>query len=335
MIEGQLEKQKWIWYLGLGDEDPVIAMLLLMLPNLTNLRLVDCESSKCIEYMATRISGTKDKPALTQLSAIELGDSVWGISPHNCDLMLSLSSLPSVKHLSASNLPSRNVLGTSLVRRQTSDRDFKSPITHVSFTNCALHHTMLSSIIAWLKNLTSFSFCSTRGSVSGFNSDHKWIRDALLLEAKDTLKDLNLYSWDEDFMGDFKDFTVLQNVSTSSKLLFGRDRNNKHTLAQMLPASIATLRLRDTGELGFEYHLEMLGDLAKTKADTLPELVFLQYFITTRDRLRSTKKAFEEQLEIECKKANIRCDVGPVVDSFRDREIREVTEASGWSHNSR
>ena len=336
MIEGHLEKRNWTADLNHGAEDPVIALLLLMLPNLTNLRLTDCVDTYCVEYMALRIGGTEDRTALARLSAIELGDPGHGLRP-DYDLVLSLSSLPSIKHLSASNLRSVNQLGNELIRAQINDRDCKSEITHMSFANCLLNSTLLYSILTWSNNL-SFSYCSDRSdrSRSGTygESDYKWIRCALLAEAKDTLKDLNLYSYKEDFMGGLKDFTVLQNVSTSSRLLFGLDRKEKHTLAQMLPATTRTLRLRDTGDLGYGYHLEMLGDLAKTKADALPELAFLQYFFSTRDRLRSAKKAFEEQLEIDCKRANIRCEVSPIVQSYRVRETREVTEASGWSHYS-
>lgn len=335
MIEGQLEKQKWIEQLNVGDEDPVIAMLLLMLPNLTDLRLADCRSSYCIQYMAMRISGTKDKPALTRLSAIELGDSVFRGNPDNGDLVVSLSSLPSVKHLSASNLRSINVLGNDFVRGQINDRDFKSRITHISFANCAFYSAVLSSILTWSKNLTSFSYCSTRGSNSFAHSDYKWIRDALLAEAKDTLRDLKIYSYNEDFMGDLKDFTVLQNVSTSSRLLFGLDRKKKHTLAQILPATIITLRLRDVGDLGFQCHLEILEDLVKTKATTLPKLSWLQYlFSLPSPATRSARKAFKEQVKSAGERANIRYDVKFVIDWPRDTG-NEVTEASGWSKSWR
>ena len=335
MIEGHVEKRNWIEDLNNGAEDPVIALLFLMLPNLTKLRLTNCVDAYCVEYMAPRIGGTEDGTALARLSAIELGDPGHGLRP-DYDLMLSLSSLPSIKHLSASNLRSVILPGNELIRAQINDRGCKSEITHMSFANCLLHSTVLYSILTWSKNLTSFSYCNNRSS-TGIDGhlDYKWIRCALLVEAKDTLKDLKLYPYKEDFIGGLKDFSALRNVSTSSRLLFGLDRKKKHTLAQMLPATIRTLRLRDTGDLGCGYHLEMLGDLVKTKAGTLPELAFLQYFFSTRDRLRSAKKDFEEQLEIDCKRADIRCDVGPVIHSYQDREIREVTEASGWSHYSR
>lgn len=335
LIEGQLEKQSWLEYLSEGDEEPVIALLLLMLPNLTNLRLKDFGNSYCIGYMAIRISAKKDTTALARLSAIEVEDREGNTTPESGDLVQSLSSLPSIKRLSVSNAGNDFRLGNHPIFAQINDRGSNSQVTHMSFTNCALHPTVLSSIMTSSQNLTSFNYCSNRRAKSFGKSDYKWIRDALLVEAKDTLKDLRLYSYNEDFMGGLKDFTVLQNVSTSSGLLFGLDRKKKHSLAQMLPATIKSLTLHDYGDLGLIYHLEILEDLAKTKANTLHELHFLQYFFSTEDRVtRGAKKAFKEQVGFACKGANIRCDVDWVSDCPRDRET-EVAEASGWSRHLR
>ena len=92
------EKKAWITKIHAGDEEPLIALLLLHLPNLQrlNLELSLTEQNGLIADILERIGERHDQPYLLHLKSVGIDcDDVWGNS-HFIPIFMSLRSLQSL-----------------------------------------------------------------------------------------------------------------------------------------------------------------------------------------------------------------------------------------------
>lgn len=97
-------KGAWINAVEVGDEDPLIALLLLLLPNLKGLRLVGCDAPFTIKLLE-RITEKEGTEILAQLTAVEIN----GCNPYmgtdyqgeDIGILNYFAALPSVKRIIA------------------------------------------------------------------------------------------------------------------------------------------------------------------------------------------------------------------------------------------
>lgn len=326
MISGDEEQDQWCESIMTGEEDAVVALLLLMLPNLVTLRLDNCDGH-LISHTLARISSSGDKVALTQLSAVQFGQ---GFNDRIFDydgILPSLTLLPAVKRISALNVG--NPFIQQDVYPQARRPGAKSPVTHLSFTNCCYHPMVLSRVMQGLENLTIFSYCS-EVALSHAEPEPSWLRDTLLAHAKDTLRELTIYSWKDGFMGSLKEFTVLVKVSTSARLLQDPSSHIEPALSQTLPRQLTILKLCDHDDLGHLYYFKLLEHLLSIRGEETLELTTL-YFLLKADEATSpfARETLRHYLQKKCTTAGmmIVLEWG----NSRIEQVFEILEGPGWS----
>lgn len=270
------QKGFWIEQLKAGNEDPVIGLLLLQLPNLTRLRLAaDFWDVNLTPYMAKRIGFSEPSVALTHLRTVELKE-VAEFPADNTDLFKCFSLLPSLERLSVADTPlAHEYLEPEL---QAMVRTRKSPIRHLYFKNVHLCHTLLLDILAASDCLETFAYYGSDESPEA-DPEAKQFQDALLANAKETLEHLTLHLDNEFPLTSLRGFKVLETVDLSAELLRYLD------LAELLPRSIKTLTLRDTrfDTLQFESFLftnHFLGPMPTVAFEKVPNLKRINYEFT-------------------------------------------------------
>ena len=228
------QKRQWIDHLEAGNEDPVIGILLLTLPNLIRLRLTTDDSflTKC---MMKLISISEPPMALVHLRTVELKSSYFQF-PHT-NLFKCFSLLPSIERLSVFDSPLAPIYLEPELRAMVQTR--KSPIRHLHFKNVQLNPTLLSEVLATSECLATFAYYGSDKN-PGSDPEPKQFRDALLATAKETLEHLTLRDLDmKSVLVSLRGFKVLETVDLSVELLLDFD------LAQLLPRNTKTLNLYD------------------------------------------------------------------------------------------
>ena len=263
----------WLKFIDLGNEDPIIAALLLFLPNLSTLK-------------ADGLAGTHEY----------LNDTLYSIATwkgsgtpllhlrhaHVADVKLLgiLAALPSMKSIHG--------IGIRATDTETWPDDLVSPnsdVTDLVLTRCSISPKRLFGILGGFKALRSFTYDSAYWTAEPHVSDKVefdsfWVRAGLSAYAASTLESLTLLSHDKDknFMGEIRSFERLRYLHTESQLLLGELEHFRDSdlLARKLPPNLETLKLECSGvkdELGLAKRME---DLASGKKEYAPALSKVQ-----------------------------------------------------------
>ena len=231
----EAEKYLWMDKINAGNEDPVIGLLLFLLPNLTRLRL-EADDLTLTPDMVKRICMSDTPMALTKLRTVELdGHAEW--VRINTGFFKSFTLLPAIERLS--------MKGAELLYDELDPelkaivRSHKSPIRHLSFEGCEVCPAMLLDILAASDCLATFTYHEFFEEEPENELKPRQIRDALLANAKETLEYLKLELEEPSFLESYRGFRVLETVDIPVEYL-----QNQH-LARMLPRSIKTLTLHD------------------------------------------------------------------------------------------
>ena len=151
-------KNKWIQSVEKGNEDPLIALLLTMLPNLTKLRLQNV-GEFYLQDMITRISEQNDSTFLSKLVAVELlplyGRGIGDL--HEEAVMIqNLSLLPSITSISALDYSHHALEDISDLKLMGQNR--KSQVFHMSFSICYIDPVILDDLVECTIPLTSVRY---------------------------------------------------------------------------------------------------------------------------------------------------------------------------------
>ncbi len=263
------ELHEYLSILSKGDEEPIIVLLLLSLPNLEHLRFVSAgildgaDIIRCIiEELPTQ--------ALTRLTTAHLQASSNGPDSgyDDFEVMVHLCSLPSMKEISFHGFASDP---REFEEFHESDTYCNIPVGNMTFSRCAIVSKELFGFLSRCDNLTTFSYSP---GPEGHNTESYspfWIRAALQTHCKDTLKCLTILSKDQpqSFMGSLKAFKTLEDVTTDLKLLIGRLDETVRTLSEMLPSSIRRVNLYIAEDLEEQALQELAQEM---KMEDTPEL---------------------------------------------------------------
>jgi len=265
---------EYLSFVRKGDEEPMIMLLLVSLPNLEHLRFV---SADILDGADMFRSITEEYPTqvLTRLTTAHLQASNNDPDDNYDDfeVMVHLCSLPSLKEISFHRFASDP---TEFEEFHEMDSYNNIRVESITFSRCAIASKNLFEFLSRCDNLTTFNYSPgpdfhTTESYSPF-----WIRAALQTHCKDTLKCLSIVSRDQPqtFMGSLKAFNVLEDVTTDLRLLIGRLDETIRALSEMLPSSIRRVKLYIAEDL--EEH--SLQELAKEMVmDDAPELEHINF----------------------------------------------------------
>ena len=264
----------------LKDEASVIPLLLLLLPNLSTLKV------KCLSVIDTgwfygmlKVITTMKGPGtpLSYLRHAQMPDM------RLLSYMVALPSMTSLHGL-AINLPEAEHEPDDLISET-------SNLKHLGFTRCSIHPKRLFGILTAFRELRSFTYVSKDAYEHSHHEsqahrtvifDPSWVCAGLSAFTSSTLESLTLISRNNvgNFMGDIRGLRQLRNLHTESQLLLGEDYQNRKgiSLAEVLPPNLETLKLECSRfeEVRIARHISIL---AEQKKDYVPALRKVEVFI--------------------------------------------------------
>ena len=259
----------WVLPIELGDEDQIISLLLMSLPNLSTLK-IDClgPSQNCLKFTIYRIARMKGPGApLSRLHHTQITEGEL------LDLVAALASMRSI-----------HCLGITASGSETWPDKFASKtftVRDLVFERCSINTKRLCDILEAFKALHSFTYDSDyryeksrRDERAGF--DPFWARKVLSFHAISTLESLTLLSHDKDrhWMGNIRCFQTLHNLHTEMQLLLKEENHLRkwNSLVIALPPNLETLKLECSG-LGDELMIaKLITTLAQLKTLFVPAL---------------------------------------------------------------
>ena len=263
------EASKWLERLRLGDEGPIVSMLLLLLPNLSALKVESPDLDRVwIEDTLYHIATAKGPGApLSRLRHARMpGVKLLGL----------VAALPSIRSLHGS--------GIKVAHTETWPDDMLSSTSNVrdlTFSECAINAKRLFVILGAFKSLRSYTYDSDPsydkyGNDAEVKFDPYWMICALSAYARSTLESLTLLSHDSDrqYMGDIRGFEALRHLHTESQMLTSsvENRRNLKCLVRALPPKLETLKLECSGtgdEIGIAKSISSLAELKTEHAPSL------------------------------------------------------------------
>ena len=151
-------KAKWIQSVERGKEDPLIALLLTILPNLTMLRLKDA-SGFYLEDMITRNTAQNDSTFLSKLDTIELEPLAVAHGAYLSEELVVIKKiclLPSITSISAFGYVHYGREDISDLRLTGQNR--RSQVLNMSFSICYINPVILDGLVQGTSPLASFHY---------------------------------------------------------------------------------------------------------------------------------------------------------------------------------
>ncbi len=295
------EASKWMRYIESGNEDPIVALLLLLLPNLSTLKIdYEVNDQECLYGTLCRIAKMKGPHApLSRLCHVHIMHRF-----HSEKIELKIiglfAALPSVRSIHAQDAYALN---------PEVDPDTELPLftdsrlQDLTFTSCLIDSERLYELLKPFKALRSFTYDAE-------------IRTHMLTEpcpefepsrilsglsdfARSTLESLTILSHNKkrNFMGDIRSFESLRNLHIETQLLLDEfDRHDDDTLlVRALPPKLKTLKL-ECSKLEDERRIaRWILTLADLKPKCVPALQ--QVEVLTRDGERIFNASHYDPIE--------------------------------------
>lgn len=318
----QDEVAKWLWYIIQGSETHIISLFLLLLPNLSKLRITGIDSHyMCLYNTISRIT-TMDNPGapLARLRHAQISGFL--------DVFQMVAALPSMVSIEGVDLwvsQTEPSLGELMLRTSTA-RD-------LILTKCAINPKILFRMLGSFRALRSFTYDSDYGrercqtNVRG-KFDPFWLLSGLAVHASSTLESLTVLSHDKGrhFMGDMRSFKNLRNLRTESQLLLSeKDWYRKNTsVANGLPPKLKSLELECSGQRDEAFMARVIVQLAVLKPTYVPGLEKVK--VITRNGVEDFNASKDEPADIHHNNASAAAEE----DCYTYESVAAACKAQGF-----
>lgn len=238
---------EWITRIRGGDEDPIIALLLLHMPNLQTLvHDLYCQpSQEKVRKTIQHIVHTKNQSYLSQLRqvTVDYESRHDGDVADDCNLLQAYMLIPSVQSLHVRSL---------CITDASEELDpyylgYTSNISELAFTGGFIGTNPLSQLITQTSCLQSFTWKTHRYCESYHQGpfDSISLSKALMSNASHTLESLTLRAsgYKTTSLGSLHGFERLRTIDTDVALLFNADGSDILTWPKRLPPSLEKLSL--------------------------------------------------------------------------------------------
>ena len=264
----------WLRYIQTGSEDPIISLLILLLPNLSTLKFEYLsDGQECLYSTLRRITRMKgpDVP-LSRLRHVQIPHS-WELG--DLKLFEAFLILPSITSIRGTGMFAQNndaYLDTELAPQTSNVED-------LTLTTCWVDPKVLFTYLEAFKALRSFTYDAGAKFLDMIPPpvfDLFWIRSELFTFAKSTLESLILLSHDRErnFMGSLRGFDVLRSLHTETQLLLGESDmfHDEMSLARALPPKLETMKLECSRVEDEMQIATLISALARLKTEYVPVL---------------------------------------------------------------
>ena len=229
-------EEDWLAKIDKGNEEPLIALLLLLLPNLRDVKICSLITwSFCIIEILNMVQD-EDSRSLRKLHSVDLEYVATDGDVLEFDYIRLFAALPSVTSITGSQVgsdPDDLLRGPPFY--PSSDN-----LTDLSFVGCPINPKSLADFLCSTSNLQRFFYKPTASDFDPF-----WIRSTLLGNTRYTLKSLTMLvdGYARHFMGSLAGFLCLESVETNLGFLIGDPSTTWHTPFMVLPSSIVDIKL--------------------------------------------------------------------------------------------
>lgn len=267
------EIEGWITSVREGNEDPILALLPLLLSNLTTTILVIQSSwEQQIQPLETiqRIAKAENRPFLTRLTTVNLHVEL-PLADNFMDWeWLNMSvTLPVVQSIHVKRLGSLEE-DDSINYKQLFTPGI-SNTTELTFVDSGIGSESMLRLFESIKGLKRFSYVEPDERL-GFLEPF-WMRSGLLAHAKRSLESLRItasQNKEGKTLGTFHTFTALRELETNRHLLIVGAHLDK--LADLLPASIEKFHPHTGDHRCRDSVPSLIESFEKAKLELLPKL---------------------------------------------------------------
>lgn len=283
------EVDEWLQTIQEGSEDPILALLLLNLPNLNSLEILSIGMP--IENLSRIIQRIKNGSASSYLSHLKRVSMNFDEDWETSDTMICFTSFMSLPSLTSYHIEDLSISDDeSDLERHL--RLHKSNIADLAFTHCRIGEKTLFEVLRSTKNLRSFSYTYLRPAVRFLarqGLDWYWLGVGLLHNTRHSLEKLTLlpHGCVESKGCSLRDFEVLREIDTELALFSNDNESSVQSFPEMLPASIRIIRLRsprdhfmsESDASGILKRIqEAILSILEVKNVLLPQLTEIQVF---------------------------------------------------------
>lgn len=266
------EVDPWIQLLESGHEDPIIVLLLNLLPNLRILSLEDHPGQTLLLTTIRRIAETSSLTPFSKVKSFHVSDMISD-QHEGVSLVKPFILLPAIEKMSCEQLDNRHQ-GHGIPYCSIAPRS--SNVTELIFDLCGDMANRICVLLEGMKSLKKFTYVVVGETVDAF-----WIRSALLSHCRHSLEYLKLgFNYGEsNYMGSLRLFEKLEILDVEHSLLVDPDAGDDHGIAELLPTSIDTVDWsgKHSGMVG---HIRpFTRSLVAAKRTRLPNLKRLNYHL--------------------------------------------------------
>ena len=264
-----------------GNEDPIVALLILLLTNLKYLVVTKMGYHLHFSQALQHVSNARDAKALRRLSDVELlACPRYADDNDNLVMLKAFATLPSVKRISGRkdlHFPSRRRVKFDLPPRSSNVESLTYEYLIHGPKNSGVDSVIFLELIKGFKGLKRFSYLG--------DSDQRMfaIRNALVANARFSLDTLILISRlpTRKSIGSFRGFKALKKLEIDHIHLADFDPRRKIYSVDVLPSSLEELHLHHYHRKGFNdssVHMDPLRigtKLLEEKDRHVPNLKFV------------------------------------------------------------
>ena len=293
------EIDDWVMAVKRGIEDPIVALMLLLLPNLCTMTLeIHSNFSYPLTETFRRISETEKSRFLTRLTTVNLDVQLR----LEADVMdwewLSISAtLPSVQSIHAARIGTIDI--EDLIKQTRCFEPGSSTIEELSFIESSICPKSMFQLFESIKGLKKFTYSDPDEETQPF--EPFWMGKALIAYAKHSLELLKVTADRTEgvgTLGSFRGCTKLRELETDVHLLVEEDRF--HTLAYLLPVSIEKVHLYTGDHSRFNSVLLIIMAFEKAKSQLLPNMRVLTLSLGPMVRMSQEDKELIKISEKNC-----------------------------------
>lgn len=271
------EVDMWIQLLESGHEDPILALLLSLLPNLCKLSLEHHPEGTFLFATIRRIAETAPSTWLLNLRCIYLSEEAPGLDG-GMSLVKPFLLLPSVEKISCYNLDSREN-GHGIPDFRIAPRS--SNVTELIIDSCGGIARCISVLLEGIKALKKITYVAGGPKVDAF-----WIQYALHHHCRHSLEYLLIKSGStsqhSEYMGtigSLRSFDNLKTLDIEHSLLVNPDVPGDLDIGDLLPASIEAIYMTISRSALFSLR-ESIRCLVTAKRTRLLKLKRLSYHLS-------------------------------------------------------
>ena len=292
------ETSRWITSVEEGSEDPIFALLSMLLPNLVMVTLREDDYDATIsQETILRIAETEKPVLLTHLDTVKI---VWTVEEQLLHLnwFKAFATLPTVQSIQS------DCMGVFEVDHEYDGGQYfvseSYNIRQLTFAYSGLDPQILAQLLDSVKGLKAFSYLYPDETFYKFKP--YWVRTALLANAKRSLEYLAILPyWTGEFelLGTLRGFTALKELETNANLLCQESAFDG--LAELLPSSIEKIHL-DTSYCTDHrtpriVELRIVEEIVKAKSRLIPHVKALKLTKSTIDKNRIMIESLEKKCQ--------------------------------------